>query len=98
MFEKHDLFVLVPVVLLVVVGLMIFLGDAWYRSEWSEAYTVCRNEVGERMTYEHTDFSPINYYPFSIDFDSQTAGVSCHVRRNGTKWETILSWVSHVPN
>ncbi len=94
MFKKH--YRLILIVLLLVITPAFFFGI-----EWHGAYAACRNKMlfmnNEPWVYERTDFSPVNYYPFDLQFHSETAGVSCHVRHNGPKWDVMLYWTSSLP-
>lgn len=87
MFKKHYRLILVLVVLLVVVGLMIFLGNDLYG-----AYTVCRNELPsiDGWKYVRTRFYTDSDQPFTIYFVSESEIVGCHFHHDGSKWKVLL--------
>ncbi len=75
MFRKHHRLILVPVVLLVVVGSMLFLGNGLYG-----AYTVCRNELpsGDGWKYLRTGF-----------YTDGVNDIWCKMYRRGSEWVVI---------
>ncbi len=97
MFKTHHQSILALILLLLAVSLLL----VFYRIEWQGAYAACRKELpsSDGWEYRRIKFSYFPFPWFSMDFESDTAYVSCPAYWNGSEWTVpLISGSSKFPN